>query len=485
MEKVKRNRPQMICYKGLDLWYGAITNSSGEAIKIVISYRAEAIGKRHQVPYGKMVYKREYVLPMPVLSADDGSLPREIVYAVIEKHMLRYLAGLLEVHGSILTPETRWGLIGPYWLYQLHKMRGVSDAVKQRQIAAMEQMCTIWGDMPVREITPDKCADDIIDMSRTVAGTCISLLRQLVNRSFAPWMEDAPWEHYSIRGKGRSFSAQRQGQKLLANSRVWTDQYTADVIAQIINHPCDPRYVVTMIMLISGIDAEEACALQIKDVQPVIGYPDIWSVNISKIIVQAESSVNKRNRQRGRHHIVADIEDGYQTRVLVLGTWASQIWDSYATGKGRADYILHDPRNKHRRMTPNDYRIWLDTQFGVGAETSLIATAYYNMRRYGMRTKVLRYTQGLAPKQTDGRYYLAMRSGEILNYIAQLQGKWLTQLGCSVPCDTDVALVSKGVADKQKRTKVTIKIPPQERGQPLNIKVMAQYGLCIKTKEGD
>ena len=482
-----RNAPKEHEYCGLKIYYRPIAKN-GWIDKINFSFRERRSekGNRQMLEYGKVIVSRDYKPVTEETLSVNIELPVEVVEATLDKHISTFFPLLIEKCENFSFSTTCWKLAGPYFLWRYQSMVKLADSTTKRQKEDMEKMTNLWGERTTVEIIPQNCADDLLNMDKTTAERCIALLRHVFSAATSELAANqSAWDSYKMVGRKNPYNAQRRINKIL-NAPVLTNDQCIEIVKICQLHMQeDPRYIAALLIMLNGIALEEICALQIKDIKISKTYPECCVLEIKKIVeVQGERRLTRKERRRAERRSVRVLEGTYQRRCLPVGRLLVRQLVDIVRNADEDDYLLSDMRNTERRLSPERLAQWLNETFCNIVETTtkntrvaecLAATAYVNLRRYGLRYEELRYIQGLAPQHMDAQHYVDFAAPGEQSAIIQTQDAWICAIGrsCLANCSgsTGTRRIAVGREGYYTRAVLTIKLQSKNY-----IKISSHFG---------
>lgn len=485
-KRAKRNEPWEVDYHGMVLHIRLEHNLETKEIKkIVVTVREELEEQgRHRVAYGKVLLTRKYT-PVCQHTLYDGDVDLETaVQATLDKKMAdSFLPDLFKAYPTMMVPELSCAILLPYALNRLNAIKSVGKGTLLERKKALEDILAHWGDSPLLELTPERCAPVLLEMPKKRAEKCITLLRQVFAGTFVQIVTDPhQWEHYHMSGRRGKFDAtQRIRRELL--SAEYTDAQCAIFVQRCSlgvarNNKKATWYAMAGIMLVTGLTVEKVCALRTEDFKRMKEYIGMY-VDVHQELVVPEIS-KKEGRKRRIRNTAVEIDDCHNRR-LALGSWARELSAPIAEIDGRA-LVLHDPRNAQRCLDPKKYAKWLADTFGditAGraaygmeeikdthtVEDYLCGTAPFYLVKNGYLAEEVRHQKGLAPRHTDAQYYVDLQSETELVTMAAMQDQWIANL--SVEKKKDISHNSsrkkyeyEGKPKQLLRARITILLPP-------------------------
>ena len=499
-----RERPRQINYRGLPIFYTleykkSYLSTEDVLRKIRFSYRGSATGERSQTGYGKVVVAKSYspVCDTSILRSDE--VPEGVVIATLDKVFYRlFFPALVEKKPDILTSSSPFALMGPYALLRLHKMINTAESTKLSQAKAMEELINLFGDYPLRDITPEQCAPIMLDkMTQTMFKDSVRLLRQLFAGIFSPYVSDANvWQRYPLPRFKKPYSPAAKVRKEFLNEPLSNSQ-CCEVMVKAEEYIEDKDrgrlYLAAILMLLLGLEPPEVCAVTKTSVFRLEDYPDYAGLSVRAIVETIGShktlTAEGERRQRERQHSLKplDASDTLQARVLPVGRRLLAIWDRYweTHPDHPSEYLLYNDRNSKRLMSPELLDDWLDETFkDIVPDRSFrlpsgAVKGTYRMSEFFAATAERVWTEecalpeegiqrleGLKPlsKHTDAKHYIDFQCDSMLANFDMSQDRWLTSLfGTQVETGhSKKQFAVDGVPGKRLHARFVVTFPPLE-----------------------
>lgn len=386
-------------------------------------------------------------------------LPDAVVLATLEKVLpVRFLPLLFKENLSAKSADIHFSLMGTYALHVLHKNIKFEKSTRDRQRRALNLMVACWGALPVGEILPERCADDLLKMETTAATECVALLRQLIPAALTGVVENVcVWDKYTQAGRKKRYSPSRRVRSVLLNNppapgkiepiiKRCLDGIAAGVEAE--------KYLATLIMMCERVTLEEICALRLKSMTALPGYDDHYGLLIEDYVVAHGTRKKNDGHVRGQRHTIEKME-APDKRVIGVAKIASDAWDSYRTAHpdyGDARLLLSSPQNANRVLAPDIFMGWLDEHFGdlfpvhsaivegkvittnFDAEAHLITTACFLLEDCSCYSEEeIRYHYGETPKHMDAKHYAGFDAPSEIVAMGEFQNLAIAKLCSGVP----------------------------------------------------
>lgn len=434
-----RRPPLQYTYAGMQLLIGTIKSNgridvscrpAGEKKVFTMEYIALT-----QDPARKKQKKDKAASDACVAASEDSTVelvvgeypPENVIRWTLSKVFGRYfLCKLLERYPSEPIGYIHFLAVGEY---ALQKLREMSD-VRATDQETLRKMILLWGDRPMNEILPSTCGKDLAGMSDGAAKECVRLLRRIYPLTMHREAENLNiWKNYTLSGRRRKYSHKIRVRTALLNVALSIGQIAAVIsrcVEKIYNNDAHAeKYLAALIMLTEGLVAEEICALR-ADSMSQIGEA-MRRLAVHYIVVEQAGTKQNNERIRGKRHTIDALEKPHK-RSLGVSDVLAACWDIYYSlhpgFRGTDQLLLTNPDNPNRILAPSRYRQWLDDTFGdllphrvlrldgeqirstYHTEDYFCATAKYLLvDRGGYAAEELRYHDGRAPKQMDGKHY--------------------------------------------------------------------------------
>lgn len=457
-----RKAPILYQYAGMNLLIGTYKSNG----RIDISFR---------IPGTKETFVREYTpvtqdpapiaVPPPKRALQVGQHPSEdIINWTLQTKFAKFFLPALFKH----SPDARNGKIhfralGEYALHMIQSSTPYADSTREVQEHALARMISLWGNRPMQDIIPSNCGNDLTNnMEMSTATTCISLLRQIYPVALAGCVDDLHlWTRYRQVGRKPRYSATRQVRKQLLNVPLPPGKICAAIkrCINLLETDTDAaKALAALVILIEGITVEEACALQANSLTEIAGYPNSWQLIIKKIIVSQRHPASGNHYSRDARHIIVDTFPP-EARTLGCCRILSHYWHTYAIHHpefAKNQLLLHNPDNRNRTLSPNQYRQWLNETFSdllpdntlavdnneistsFDVEDVFRATSQYLLSDLaGYSSEELRHHFAKKPLKMDGKHYAGFDSPSALVTQGIMQDRALAYLlGCICPLNT-------------------------------------------------
>ena len=515
----ERRNAAPVQYLGKQLYYTLEYAASerypnGELRKITISYREPTDNKRTLTGYGRVVISRSYT---PVCDAPiprGAVVPEETIIATLDRVFFRsFFPALMAKKPELLTADSPFSLAGPYALNRLQQMLSGSDYTKHEQEKAMAKLLELFGSRPLADITPENCAPVMMDeLTPTVFRACVRLLRQLFAAVFAPYVADSgAWTKYRMPRFGKAYSPAVRAQKVflrapLDNSQCCAILQCAD--EHLADSGCGNLYLAAALMLTLRLEPAEACALTQLSVLALADYPAYSALSVRSMVETIGSRKTRKDsgerRQRERQHRIMPLSTDVtlQARTLPVGKRLREMWDRFwAKHPDHPEYLLFDPRNRNRRMSPEELDDWLDETFDdiipdrcfriadseveskyhisdyFAATAECIWTTEFALTEEGVR----RLT-GLKPLHTDAKHYIDYQCESMLVNFAVSQDRWFARLlGERIETGRSAKQYAvNGAPGKRIHVRLTVTLPPQDSADELRGAVEVPYAGTIR-----
>lgn len=481
-KRAKRNEPWEVDYHGMVLHIRLEHNLETKEIKkIVVTVREELEEQgRHCVTYGKVMLVRKYTPVCEHPLYDNDADVEAIVQATLDRKMAdSFLPDLYRAYPTMMVPELPCAILLPYALGRLNALGNVTKGTLGGRAKALGDILAYWGDEPLLELTPERCAPVLLELPKKRAEQCITLLRQVYAGTFARIVADPhQWERYHMLGRRRQYDPTRRVRRELMPA-VYTVGQCKEFAARCETGIESGRakqlwYAVAGVMLVTGLGAEEVCALKVYNFAKMEQYDGMY-VDIKYTLADAGAEAEEGRKRRKRLKAVA--LEGPRNRRLAVGTWARSLLAPLAAMRADA-LVLHDARNANRYLAPQDYADWLEKTFGDIAagrdirnaklirdthtvEDYLCGTAPFCLAQNGYLAEEVRYQKGLAPQHTDAQYYVDMQAESELVTMAAMQDQWIANVDEERKRvnKSSKKYVQKGQPRRMLRTRITIHLP--------------------------
>ena len=475
----------------------------------MVSYRETATSKRSKSNMGKLIKRWMYDPKCDHDLPIEQPIPADVIEATLDSVMpTLLLPKLVDEMPQLKTDELSFAVLGPYALQRLQAFRNCEESTKSNQVRAMNTMLALWGDQPLRNITPEACAKDLLEqMPFSTAEECVRVLRQIFLAEFANIVKDPHvWERYRLSFKKKSYSATRViRSKLLDNPLPLV--VIADIVDICMQHITDPvlggKYLGALCILLEAVSSEEACALTVGSLVELRQYPGKYALRIDYEINTQGSRSRGDGHVRAQRHTRDLILDEYQHRDIGVCDIIEQAWLLF-TASHTADkeaLIMTNPKNRNRLLSPETYDKWLQRTFSAqldqqavllgdkeivgkcSAAERLAASAVSLMREQGrMAEEEIRYHIGDPPQKMDAKRYVGFAEesallavGEMLTCACQeilrntFSGKSKTR--------TQKEYLAAGVPGRTTLANITIKIPPTMSAQDILLLLTSRFGF--------
>lgn len=516
----KRCNPTRFVYRGLPLWIG-FEKQNGFWSKIVVSFRVEDnLSRRSIRPYGLTLCSRRYTPQCEKKRPIEKQITNEIVEATLDRVMpTKFLPNLFEECPSIKTGDLTFGLLSPFALTKLHQVMGYEESTEEAQFETLHCMINLWGDWSIKEIIPERCAPELLDMTVTPMKECIRLLRRLFEFELGALVENPRiWHEYRTPNRRNAYHPARAILNTTLNKPASIGQFSKaiDLCERNIKNPVDgAAYLCAMAILTEGIVVEECCALLAGDMVPLSGYEGYYGLNIHQFVETQGNRSRGDGHVRGQRHIVSEYVFGtHERRWLGVSPRLATGWKVYRESHpdvSDEDRLLCDPRNSQRLLAPEDYREWLNDTFrplfperyvilqGKTIEESndieklMRVTAKEQLRDFGRyAAEEFRYQNGQKPLAMDGLHYAGFDAPTELVTMALMQERPIR--AAKGYCPDELRKNSSklfGVPGHPKKTTmmhVQIKIPATDHASDIIARMSAEMGFSasfiVKKEDG-
>lgn len=154
----KRMNAKPIDYQGFHLYYRCEYHD-GVLKKIVFSYREPPKSKRSKTGYGTIVLEKSYSPACKKPIHQGQAVTEKVVQATLDRDFIPYfLPKLSKTLPDILSSSTLFCVLGPYALQCFLDTRSYKDSTVRSYEGAMDALVRLFGNLPVSDVTPDKCA---------------------------------------------------------------------------------------------------------------------------------------------------------------------------------------------------------------------------------------------------------------------------------------------------------------------------------------
>ena len=457
--KKVRKPPIEVTYGGLPLRVGTYKSNR----RVDVSYRhKDSEGNTH-------LFTREYI---PVLPANSPPLvigeylSDDVIRATLaDKIPSLFLPALFKKYPHACTPDLHLSILGPYVLKKLNASEQSKDSTILHRYRTLNKMAALWGDTPIREVVPERCADDLLRMSTPSSDDCIALLRKIYPLVVLEKGANKVWGEYRQSGRKRGYSHPKRVRSMLLNLPPSPGQ-----ICEIINQCVDAihqnkdaaKHLAALVMISEGILVDEACALRASSLSTLADYKGNFALHISEIVeIQdipqtdcKKKGKKKSNRIRSQRHIIEKL-DAPENRLLGINTVLASCWQMYQRThpKFKGDQLLlTNPKNHGRVLPPDEFRTWLNDKFGylfpedaiaiMGKQISttydvadrLRAGAQYLLTDIsGFSSEETCYHFALVPQAMDSQHYVGFSAPSELVTMGVMQSMAIQRLMGSLP----------------------------------------------------
>ena len=506
-----RNSPIAYDYHGLRLYISPIAKH-GTITTLAVSYREPATSNRSKSEMGKILLKLVYRPKCDQALPVDQPIPSEVISATLDSVLpTLFLPKLFAAQPQIKTDELSFAVLGPYALQRLQAFRDCKESTKIDQVRAMNKMLALWGDQPLRNITPEACAKDLLEqMPFSTAEECVRVLRQIFLAEFSNVVKDPHvWERYHLSRKENTYSATR-----VIRARLLDNPLPAAVIADIVDismqHITDPtlggRYLGALCLVLEAISLEEACALTAGSLVKLRQYPGKHAIRVDHQINTHGSRSRGDGHIRDQRHTRDLILDNYQNRDIGVCDIVEQAWSLFCSSHTADEdaLIMTNPANPDRVLSPDTYDAWLADTFRVQldqqavylgdekvhgtctAADRLAATAVSLMREQGrMTAEEIHYHIGERPKKMDAKHYAGFHEEATLSSIGEkltcaCQAIYRNRYSEKTSPRTRKEYMAEGVPGRMTMVNITIKIPPTISQRDLLLLVTSRFGFSAE-----
>ncbi|MCQ2420972.1 MAG: hypothetical protein MJ118_07530, partial [Clostridia bacterium] len=355
-DRTGRSLPLQVSYHGFPVYvrleYINLADGKERRIaKVVISYREQfkEAKKPRKKQYGKAVLERKY---SPVGEGTREEVIQSTIEAVVPT---AFLPELFHVAPELMTGNLACAVVLPTARIRLEAMQTVTAETTAKRRKAMTVILQLWGDLSVKDLTPERCAPGILSMGTAMATNCISLLRALF-AGFLTQIVDDPhiWERYRVTGRKTRTSLEATERRNLLPP-VLTEDQCRQMMLRCINGLSTryaDRYIAAALMLVTGISVDEICALDLRTLKEGNEYA-VWYVDIDKSLQPSKN---------GKKYSINPQTNKYRHRRVALGRWIMGLLHPLIEA-GRT-LVLRNPSNPLRTLSPKIFEQWLDDTFG-------------------------------------------------------------------------------------------------------------------------
>ncbi len=457
----QRQRPYQLNYRGVTLYYSfeyvpSKLYPGGELKSITFSFRAPS-SKRSTTGYGKVITKESYapVAQQPIPRGAD--IPESVVVATLDRIFIKYLwPKILASQPNLWNADQPFALLAPIAFDHLCQLEGFAPSTKAVKLQALDTLLKLFGALLISEVTPERCAPIMMDAKITKAAffECVRVMRALFESQFAQIVEDKKaWTHYAPHGFRRKYSVAAATRRVFLHQPLTAWQCSV-ILDRCFENITDPLYgawyFAAAVLLLTAMDLTEVCALHGYSIAPIGKKEDGFAISVTEVIKtigEAKTlTADGKRRKRGRQHKPEQLDPASpQTRKLPFCHILGEMWALLSKTRkiGPDDYILHDPRNTARNLSPEEFSHWLDNTFSdivqLSAEFKLAdksiratyhvedfiaASADMIYNKSSIPEEGIRRLLGLRPLHTDAKNYIDFQDDSALRMFNRCINEW-------------------------------------------------------------
>ena len=436
----------------------------GKLHKLTISYRQENTSLKSRTGFGKTIISESYtpVAKEPIPRGAD--IPEKVIFATLNKVFFPHL---IDKMPEIMNRDMSFALLGPVApLNRLKQLENYAVSTYERKRRALDTMLELFGHLPIYKIVLENCAAIMLESISEKAPflECVRLMRALFESQFSQIVDDnLIWAKYHPAGFRKQYSPRSRARSVFLHQSM-DCSLCYDFLLRCRDNIADPmygaRYFMAALMLLSGINPSEACALREESIAPLNTYPDSYSFTVDSVIdtigTKGTMTADGKSRHRSRQHRVKKLDksESPQVRRLPLCKWLVDLWKLYLDSHPTRPsiFILSNQRNAERNLAPEDLSDWLDETFGdlllnktfklateeVAAtfhvKDYLAITAEAIFSRSHIQEEGIRRLLGLPAQHTDATNYIDFWCDPMLLRFDNSIDRWIANLfGSAAP----------------------------------------------------